>query len=115
MTVHSIDKTKDTSKLTTSSSRLATVRNVGSNPPKITPISNQSTKTTKITNHNENFINICTFNTRTLSTEERQQELKLALCDIKWDLIGLSETRLFGQKILEFDNEIFCYIGETKG
>lgn len=35
---------------------------------------------------------------------------------IKWDIIGLSETKLFGQEILEDSNKnVFAYIGTEKG
>lgn len=46
-------------------------------------------------------LNICTFNCRTLSNEGKVHELDKALESINWDLIGLSETRIYGEKILE--------------
>lgn len=74
-----------------------------------------------VTNNNCNlnkdkFIYVTCFNTRTLRTEERFEELKNALDKTKWDIIGLSETRRFGEQIKEEENgNIFAYIGETRG
>ncbi|KAK4873278.1 hypothetical protein RN001_015307 [Aquatica leii] len=40
---------------------------------------------------------IATYNIRTLRTEEHLEELERKLQHIKWDIIGVSETRLLGE------------------
>lgn len=61
-------------------------------------------------------LHICTYNVRTLMSENKRVELDEALKEIKWDIIGLAETRLYGEKIIEKENgDLFCYIGKTKG
>ncbi|XP_013180797.1 PREDICTED: craniofacial development protein 2-like, partial [Papilio xuthus] len=58
---------------------------------------------------------IATLNTLSLRTEENLKELILALKDIKWDIIGLSEVRRLGDKIEEYENFILYHKGETPG
>ncbi|KAL0841626.1 hypothetical protein ABMA28_015281 [Loxostege sticticalis] len=58
---------------------------------------------------------ISTLNTRTLSTEDRLEELRQALTNLKWDIIGLSEVRRMGDEIREYEDFIFYYHGEKKG
>ena len=58
---------------------------------------------------------ILTYNVKTLSSYERLIELKEALKEIKYDILGLAETRRNGNKIEEHDNFIFCYTGDTPG
>lgn len=58
---------------------------------------------------------IAAYNTLTLRTDESLQELVLALDNIKWSIIGLSEVRRYGEKIEEFNKFIFYYKGETPG
>ena len=55
---------------------------------------------------------IATYNVRSLSSEERLLELEEELKEIKWDVIGLAETRRRGESIkkLESGNILF-----TKG
>lgn len=61
-------------------------------------------------------IKICTFNVKTLSTEEKIVELDAALDHIKWDVVGLCEVKRLGECLLEKKNgHIFYYYGETKG
>ena len=69
---------------------------------------------------NVNFIyarlTIATLNVNTLKTEEREEELNIALENVHYDIIGLCEIRRLGEAIIEKDNgDIFCYKGETKG
>ncbi|CAH2105471.1 unnamed protein product [Euphydryas editha] len=52
---------------------------------------------------------------RTLSTYERLIELTEALKNIKFDILGLSEVRRFGNKIDDYGELILCYTGETAG
>lgn len=60
-------------------------------------------------------MNICTYNVRSLASTERYLELNNALAYINHDIIGLSEVRRMGCNIEEYENYIFCYIGQTKG
>ncbi|KAI8425563.1 hypothetical protein MSG28_011388 [Choristoneura fumiferana] len=41
--------------------------------------------------------------------------LKYSLENIKYDIVGLSEIRRKGNEIIEDQNHIFCYTGETQG
>lgn len=58
---------------------------------------------------------MCTFNVRSLASEERYLELNNALKNINCDILGLSEVRRLGCNIEEHYDYIFCYIGQTKG
>ncbi|CAH2085157.1 unnamed protein product [Euphydryas editha] len=58
---------------------------------------------------------LATYNIRTLSTYERLIELTEALKNIKFDILGLSEVRRFGNKIDDYGELILCYTGETAG
>lgn len=58
---------------------------------------------------------ICTYNARSLLSNERLLELKEAISQINYDIIGLAEIRRTGYNIIEDDEHIFCYFGETKG
>ena len=69
-------------------------------------------KTTKVKKIN---LNICTLNARSLSSEVKLIELKAALQYINHDILGLSEVRRLGEKIMEDDGYIMYYIGKTKG
>ena len=61
-------------------------------------------------------IYVGTFNIRTLRTAERELELDNALKEVKFSIIGLSETRIMGTNIVEKANgNVLHYIGETKG
>lgn len=42
-------------------------------------------------------------------------ELQHALENINYDVLGLAEVRRIGNKIEEYDEHIFCYVGETIG
>ncbi|XP_072041043.1 craniofacial development protein 2-like [Amphiura filiformis] len=54
-------------------------------------------------------INICTYNTRTLRTEESLESLIDELRDLKWDIIGLSETKRAGEGIEELKGGVWLY------
>lgn len=60
-------------------------------------------------------IHIATFNTRSLRTPERLQELEMAISELKWDIIGISEMRRNGETINDYGNYILHHIGETPG
>lgn len=60
-------------------------------------------------------LHICTLNTRSLLSTERLLELKEALSNINYDIVGLAEVRRTGYAVLEDTDHIFCYYGETKG
>ncbi|CAK1546536.1 unnamed protein product [Leptosia nina] len=62
-----------------------------------------------------NDIYIATLNCRSLRTTEKLQELELALDEIKWDIVGISEVRRFGEKIEDHGKYILHHIGETPG
>ena len=63
-----------------------------------------------------NEFHLCTLNTRTLRTMEREVELDNALSEIKFSIIGLSEVRKQGENIIEKENgNILYYMGQTKG
>lgn len=63
----------------------------------------------------KNTFHICTFNVKSLSSEQKLIELKTALQDVNHDVIGLCEVRRLGEKIIEDDEYIFYYLGQTKG
>ena len=52
---------------------------------------------------------------RSLSTPEKLLELKTALRNIKHDILGLCEVRRMGENIVEDEDYIMYYIGQTKG
>ncbi|KAI8437727.1 hypothetical protein MSG28_011961 [Choristoneura fumiferana] len=83
-------------------SRLVTVEDHDQNPPK------------DETNPPKNLY-VLTYNVKTLSSYERLLELIEALKDIKYDIIGLAETRRTGNKIEEHKNFILCHTGHTPG
>lgn len=58
---------------------------------------------------------ICTLNTRTLRTSESLHELELAIENLKWDILGISEMRRIGEGIEERNNYIMYYKGEIAG
>lgn len=91
-------------------SRLVTVGDYDHNPLEIATLPKY--KTTKNTN---NQLYIITFNVRTLSSYHHLLELEEAIRQIKYDIIGISEMRRFGNKIEEYDTFILCYIGTTPG
>ncbi|XP_052741056.1 craniofacial development protein 2-like [Bicyclus anynana] len=62
-----------------------------------------------------NNLYLATYNVRSLSSHERLLELDTALKRIKFDVIGLSETKRLGNSIEEYRNFILFYIGQTPG
>ncbi|GBP27338.1 hypothetical protein EVAR_18811_1 [Eumeta japonica] len=56
-----------------------------------------------------------TFNTRSLRTTEKRIKLELAIAEIKWDIIGISEMRIYGEGIEDYGDYILHYKGETPG
>ncbi|KAF9412452.1 hypothetical protein HW555_009055 [Spodoptera exigua] len=66
-------------------------------------------------NSEYNKLYIATYNVRTLLSYSRLLELSDALKDINYDVIGLSETRRFGNSIEEHEDFILYYMGQTPG
>lgn len=58
------------------------------------------TERSKKTGHK---LHICTYNTRTLRTDDSLQHLIDELDDFKWDIIGLAETRREGDGLEELE------------
>ncbi|CAH0716463.1 unnamed protein product, partial [Brenthis ino] len=79
-------------------------------PAQLTRKNNTSIKTKP-----KSKLYIATLNCLTLRTEERLTELELALSNIKWDVLGLSEVRRLGESIEDRKEYILYYKGETKG
>lgn len=69
----------------------------------------------EIAHKNKQYIYIATFNTLTLRTNESLTELIIALSNIKWSIVGLSEVRRHGEAIEDHGNFIFYYNGVTPG
>lgn len=85
--------------------------NTDQNPPNTQSKTNRKTKKYV----KEKALNICTFNCRSLASESKMYELDQALNSIKWDIIGLSEVRRYGEKVIEReDGSIFAFRGEKK-
>lgn len=64
---------------------------------------------------NKSEIHVTTLNVTTLKSEEKLTELIYALKQIKWDILGLSEVRRSGERIVAHPDYILCYKGETPG
>lgn len=60
-------------------------------------------------------IHVCTLNTRTLRTEESLKELEIAISNIKWEILGISEMRRPGEGIEEKNDYIMFHKGEHTG
>mgnify|MGYP000896327882 CR=1 FL=1 len=57
----------------------------------------------------EGELRILYFNTRGLASEERLHELELALEELKWDMVGLSEVGREGEELVRRTNgNYFC-------
>ncbi|GBP85029.1 hypothetical protein EVAR_54182_1 [Eumeta japonica] len=54
-------------------------------------------------------IHIATFNVRLLRTIEKLHKLELAIADIKWGIVGISEMRRYGEAIKDYGNCILHY------
>ncbi|XP_023936149.2 craniofacial development protein 2-like [Bicyclus anynana] len=75
-------------------------------------------KVNKPHSHKENKTTdyyIATINCRSLRTPEKLQELELSIEELKWDIIGISEMRKFGEGIEDHGKYILHYKGETPG
>ncbi|KAF9415769.1 hypothetical protein HW555_006670 [Spodoptera exigua] len=108
-----INTTRNTRKTTTNCPpiRPITVGDTDHHPPTYQP-TNSISKTEK---PKRSCLYICTLNTRTLRTSESLQELELAIENIKWDILGISEMRRMGEGIEERSNYIMYYKGEVAG
>ena len=61
-------------------------------------------------------LNIIHFNCRGIGCEERLYELEKSFEKVKWDVIGLSEVRKMGEKLIKRKNNNYLYFfGETIG
>lgn len=79
------------------------------------PLSGKKEQTSKPKTTNLDIF-VATLNTRSLRTPEKLTELELAIDNIKWDIIGISEMRRFGEGIEDHNGKyILHYIGETAG
>ena len=54
-------------------------------------------------------LNICTYNVRTLRTEESLESLMENLNGFKWDVIGLAETKREGEGVIELKRGDWLY------
>ncbi|XP_072022386.1 craniofacial development protein 2-like [Amphiura filiformis] len=54
-------------------------------------------------------LNICTYNTRTLKTDESLESLLDELQNFKWDIIGLCETKREGEGVVELQGGAWLY------
>lgn len=48
---------------------------------------------------------IATYNARSISSEARIHELEYAIKDLKWDIIGISETRIKGENLAKLRSD----------
>ncbi|XP_069360854.1 craniofacial development protein 2-like [Maniola hyperantus] len=63
----------------------------------------------------KDIIHIVTYNTLSLRTNEKLSELMMALKNINWSIIGLSEVRRLGESIEDHGDFILYYKGDTPG
>ncbi|XP_052738156.1 uncharacterized protein LOC128198192 [Bicyclus anynana] len=114
MNTKTIPKTQEYYNKTTLPSRLVIVGDADQNPPEQQNINiNIDTEQSSKMKHNNLYL--ATYNVRSLSSHERLLELDTALKRIKFDVIGLSETKRLGNSIEEYRNFILFYIGQTPG
>ncbi|KAL3287171.1 hypothetical protein HHI36_001650 [Cryptolaemus montrouzieri] len=71
----------------------------------------QSTNTSR---PSKTSLNVSTFNIRTLKSEDRLVELEEELQHIKWDILGLCETRLPGEKCTTLKSGHLMYQRNTE-
>ena len=60
---------------------------------------------------------ICTYNARTLSSDEKIHELQEELDKIKWDVVGISEVRRLGENKIQLHKSDHTYYwkgGDTR-
>lgn len=79
------------------------------------PLKKKNKQKNNKTNRKTIDLHVATFNTRSLRTPERLQELEMAISELKWDIIGISEMRRYGETINDYGNYILHHIGETPG
>ncbi|KAI8432754.1 hypothetical protein MSG28_013713 [Choristoneura fumiferana] len=72
-------------------------------------------KSYKKSRQKNDIINVATYNTLSLKTDESLIELILALKNINWAILGLSEVRRLGENIEDHGDFVFYYKGETPG
>ncbi|XP_028168072.1 uncharacterized protein LOC114358336 [Ostrinia furnacalis] len=101
-------------------SRLVTVGKVDYYPP-YTHFQHTARSSNELTtpihtppNRNQQ-LRLCTYNVRSLLSNERLLELSHALKKINYDIIGLSEVRKQGCTIEEHQDFILCYTGVSGG
>lgn len=58
---------------------------------------------------------VAALNVLTLKNDENLTELIHALKQIKWDIVGLSEVRRMGERIISYPDFLLCHIGTTPG
>lgn len=64
----------------------------------------------------KNKLDILYYNCRGLANEARVYEFEKAVEKLRWDIIGLAETRISGEKLVRKKNgNLFYFYGETKG
>lgn len=74
----------------------------------------------KSTNHNKtkrkytNKIFIATYNIRTMRTDSHLEELEQELKNIKWDVVGICETRLQGEKKITLRSGHTLYLNNSE-
>ena len=67
-------------------------------------------------NNNVTKLQVLHFNSRGFADNTRLYEFEKELGKLKWDIIGISETRREGEKLIKRKNgNYFYYFGETKG
>ena len=66
-------------------------------------------------NHRSPKIYIAALNALTLKSDENLLELTYALNQIKWDIVGLSEVRRIGERIISHPDFLLYHIGTTLG
>ena len=66
--------------------------------------------------HNKRKLDLATFNTRTLRTDEKVVELEEGLSRLRWDIVGLSEVRREGEDsiILQSGNLLYFREGDQQ-
>lgn len=75
---------------------------------------NVKTELPKKSRHKQ-ILHIITYNTLSLRTNEKLIELMMALKNIKWSIIGMSEVRRLGENIEDYGEFILYYKGDTPG
>ncbi|KAL1446846.1 hypothetical protein WDU94_003496 [Cyamophila willieti] len=75
-----------------------------------------SSSANKAKSNHVQIFNICTYNNRTLRSEEKLIELEKELEQIKWSIVGLCETRRKGEECLKLKSgNVLYYKGDEDG